>query len=376
MKGVLYDGQELSVTDRLKITDPDPDQVVVRIHAAGVCHSDLSMINGTVGGMIPAPFILGHEGAGVVEAVGSQVRSLRAGDHVVLTTIDNCGRCDVSAAGHPTLCQNSKLAQVLARNARSNRTTEYHELPAYFRLDGKPIIGMANTGVFAERVVVGEGQAIAIDKSVPFTSACLIGCAVLTGAGAVFNRAKVYRGDTVAVIGVGGIGISCIQAARIAGATKIIAIDTLASKEAMAQQFGATHFVNARESDAVTEVLALTGGGVNYSFECVGAAPTMQAAIDMLAPGGSTVILGVGGRDLTIPVAPFKLYQNKSILGCRYGAAQAADDIPALVEFYLQKRLLLDEMVDALYPLDDVARAFHDLESGSLARGVLTIVAS
>ena len=286
MKGVLYDGQELSVTDRLEITDPDPDQVVVRIHAAGVCHSDLSMINGTVGGMIPAPFILGHEGAGVVEAVGSQVRSLRAGDHVVLTTIDNCGRCDVCAAGHPTLCQNSKLAQVLARNARSNRTTEYHELPAYFRLDGKPIIGMANTGVFAERVVVGEGQAIAIDKSVPFTSACLIGCAVLTGAGAVFNRAKVYRGDTVAVIGVGGIGISCIQAARIAGATKIIAIDTLASKEAMAQQFGATHFVNARESDAVTEVLALTGGGVNYSFECVGAAPTMQAAIDMLGPGG------------------------------------------------------------------------------------------
>ena len=370
---MLYDGQKLSVVDRLEITDPEPDQVVVRISAAGVCHSDLSMINGTVGGMIPAPFILGHEGAGVVEAIGSQVRSLAVGDHVVLTTIDNCGRCRVCTTGHPTLCQNSKLGQILARNSRSNQATEYHELPAYFRLDGKPVIGMANTGVFAERVVVGEGQAIAIDKRVPFTSACLIGCAVLTGAGAVFNRAKVYRGDTVAVIGVGGIGISCIQAARIAGATTIIAIDALAAKESMALQFGATHFVNARESDAVAEVLALTGGGVDYSFECVGAAPTMQAGIDMLAPGGATVILGVGGRDLTIPIAPFQLYQNKSILGCRYGAARAADDIPALVELYLQKRLLLDEMVSEQYPLEDVDRAFHDLEAGKLARGVLVL---
>ena len=373
MRGVLYDGEHLTVTDRLEVTEPKHDQVVVRIGAAGVCHSDISMINGTVGSMIPPPFILGHEGAGVVEAIGSQVTTVKVGDHVVLTTIDNCGRCAVCVTGHPTLCQNSQLAQVMARAARSNQPTSYDELPAYFRLDGKPILGMANTGVFAERVVVSEGQAIAIDKSVPFTSACLIGCALLTGAGAVFNRAHVYRGDSVAVIGVGGIGISCIQAARIAGATKIIAVDALASKEAMARQFGATHFVDARATDATAAVVEMTGGGVNYSFECVGAQATMTAAIDMLGPGGSTVILGVGGRDLAVPLAPFKLYQNKSVLGCRYGAARAADDIPAMVDLYLQGRLLLDEMVSAVYPLEDVQRAFDDLEAGKLARGVLTL---
>ncbi|MEO8694753.1 MAG: alcohol dehydrogenase catalytic domain-containing protein, partial [Acidimicrobiales bacterium] len=165
MRGVLYDGEHLMVTDRLEVTEPTHDQVVVRIGAAGVCHSDISMINGTVGSMIPAPFVLGHEGAGVVEAIGSQVTTVKVGDHVVLTTIDNCGRCAVCVTGHPTLCQNSKLAQVMARAARSNQPTSYDELPAYFRLDGKPIAGMANTGVFAERVVVSEGQAIAIDKS-------------------------------------------------------------------------------------------------------------------------------------------------------------------------------------------------------------------
>ena len=372
MRGVLYDGEQLLVSDRLEVIDPGDDQVVVRIGAAGVCHSDISMINGTVGSMIPAPFVLGHEGAGVVEAVGNRVTTVKIGDHVVLTTIDNCGRCAVCVTGHPTLCQNSQLAQVMARAARSNQPTSYDELPAFFRLDGKPILGMANTGVFAERVVVNEGQAIAIDKRVPFTSACLIGCALLTGAGAVFNRAHVYRGDSVAVIGVGGIGISVIQAARIAGATKIIAVDALASKEALARQFGATDFVDARATDATAEVVAMTSGGVDYSFECVGAQATMTAAIDMLGPGGSTVILGVGGRDLTVPLAPFKLYQNKSILGCRYGAARAADDIPALVELYLQRRLLLDEMVTTVYPLEDVRRAFDDLDAGKLARGVLT----
>jgi S-(hydroxymethyl)glutathione dehydrogenase/alcohol dehydrogenase len=371
MRGVLYDGEQLLVSDRLEVIEPGHDQIVVRIGAAGVCHSDISMINGTVGSMIPAPFVLGHEGAGVVEAVGSHVTTVQTGDHVVLTTIDNCGRCDVCVTGHPTLCQNSKLAKVMARAARSNQATSYDELPAFFRLDGKPILGMANTGVFAERVVVNEGQAIAIDKRVPFTSACLIGCALLTGTGAVFNRAHVYRGDSVAVIGVGGIGISVIQAARIAGATKIIAVDALASKEAMARQFGATDFVDARATDATAAVVDMTGG-VDYSFECVGAEATMTAAIDMLGPGGSTVILGVGGRDLTVPLAPFKLYQNKSVLGCRYGAARAADDIPALVDLYLQGRLLLDEMVTAVYPLEDVRRAFDDLDAGKLARGVLT----
>lgn len=373
MRGVLFDGSELSVTDRLDLGEPGPNHVVVRIGAAGVCHSDLSIINGTISGVMPFPVVLGHEGAGVVEHVGENVRSVAPGDHVVLTTIDNCGRCAVCSIGHPTLCQNSDLARAIYKaNSRGEQVT-IDDLPAHFRFEGQRIVGMANTGVFAERVIVTEPQAILISKEVPFEAACLIGCAVLTGAGAVFNRARVYRGDSVAVIGIGGIGISVLQAARIAGATKIIAVDALASKEEMARQFGATHFVNARETDAVAAVAGLTGGGVNFSFECVGAQATMLAAVDMLAPGGTMVILGVGGRELTFPVVPMQLYQNKTIMGCRYGASRAASDIPALVDLYLQRRLLLDEMVTCTYPLADVDRALHDLEAGKLARGVLTL---
>jgi S-(hydroxymethyl)glutathione dehydrogenase/alcohol dehydrogenase len=371
MRGIVYTGQGAELVDGLDVADPGPDEVVVHVEAAGVCHSDLSVVEGKFGGLVPTPFVMGHEGAGVVERIGDQVSTVAVGDHVVLSTIDSCGRCAVCTTGRPTLCQNSRMGRAIARRASGGGDTAAGDLPTPFLLDGRPVCGFANTGVFAERAVVREVQAVPIDRRVPFTSACLIGCGVVTGTGAVFNRARVQRGDACAVIGVGGIGLNVIQACRIAGASRIVAVDTNPAKEATARCFGATDFVNPREGDAVAAVIAATGGGANHAFECVGAEPTMLAAIDMTAPGGQIVILGVMGMDATIPVAPYKLYQDKSLLGCRYGSSRVADDIPRLVSLYLKGDLLLDELVSTIYPLGDLSRAFADLEAGRLARGVL-----
>lgn len=373
MRGILFDGEGAVVVDGLGVTDLEPDQVRVRIGAAGVCHSDVSVINGTFGQMFSPPFVMGHEGAGQVVAVGSDVTTVETGDHVVIATIDNCGRCSVCVTGHPTLCQTSKLGAAIARRNETGEEPGPGDLPAYFTYQGEEIMGFANTGVFAEEVVVGQGQVVAIDKRVPFTSACLIGCGVLTGTGAIFNRAQVYRGDSVAVIGVGGIGLNVIQAARIAGATKIVAVDNNPAKEGFARQFGATHFVDSGQDPSIETVREITAGGVDCSVECVGNTSLMMDAVEMLRPGGSMVILGVAGMDSRMELAPFKLYQNKSIMGCRYGSARPAFDIPALVDLYLDGRLLLDELVSATYDLAELDKAFDDLEAGKLARGVLDL---
>jgi len=339
MRGILFDGEAALVADGLGVTDLEPDQVRVRIGAAGVCHSDVSVINGTFGSMFPPPFVMGHEGAGKVLSVGSDVATVDAGDHVVIATIDNCGRCSVCATGHPTLCQTSKLGAAIAKRNETGEEPGPGDLPAYFTYRGERVLGFANTGVFAEEVVVSQGQVVAIDKRVPFASACLIGCGVLTGTGAVFNRAKVYRGHSVAVIGVGGIGLNVIQAARIAGATKIIAVDNNPAKEDFARQFGATHFVDSGRDPAVASVQGISPGGVDFSVECVGHTALMQEAVEMLRPGGNMVILGVAGMETEMTIAPFKLYQDKSIMGCRYGSSRPAFDIPALVDLYLDGRL-------------------------------------
>lgn len=372
MRGIVFDGEAAKLVDDLEVVGPGDDQVRVRIAAAGVCHSDASIIDPNFAGVYEPPFVVGHEGAGQVIEIGKDVTTVAVGDHVVIATIDNCGRCAVCVTGHPVLCQNSKFGAALGRVGRSGRPTG-NDLPAFFRWRGSPLIGMANTGVFAEEVVVGQRQVVSIDKSVPFESACLIGCGVLTGTGAVFNRARVYRGDRVAVIGVGGIGLNVIQAARIAGATKIVAVDSNPAKEEIARRFGASHFVNPRENDGVEGVLAASNGGVDHSFECVGNTALMRQAVEMLRPGGQAVILGVAGIDSELTMRPFLLYQDKSIMGCRYGSSRPADDVPALVDLYLDGRLLLDELVSASYGLHELDRALADLHAGKLARGVLSI---
>jgi len=352
MKGIVFDGNELRVRDGLEVRAPGAGEVSVRITNSGVCRSDLSVINGTI--PFETPVVLGHEGAGVVEEVGPGVHNISAGDHVVLSTLGNCGTCAHCDRGRPTMCRGT-----------------FGHRPTPFTLDGEPHYAFANISSFAERTVVKATQAVPIPKEIPLASACLIGCGVLTGAGAVLNRAQVEAGDRAAVVGVGGIGLNAIQALRLLGAHPIVAVDANPEKEALARQFGATHFVNASEGNVVEAVQDMTGGGVDWVFECVGHKQAIEDAIAYLDWGGSLVILGVTPSGTGIEFFPEGLYLDKSILGCRYGSSRPQRDIPRFAELYLSGKFMLDELITKVYPMAAISEVFEDMEAGRLARGVL-----
>jgi Zn-dependent alcohol dehydrogenase len=316
----------------------------------------VSVIDGTI--PFPTPVVLGHEGAGVVEEVGSAVTKLAVGDHVVLTTLGNCGRCDACDRGQPTHCRDT-----MGRLGRP------------FTVGGEKAFSFANAGVFAEQVVVAETQAVAIDREVPFAAACLIGCAVVTGAGAVLNRAKVRPGQTVVVIGAGGIGQAVIQGARLSAAGRVVVVDANPGKEAAARLFGATDFVDASTGADTVEAVRSLGlpTGVDHVFECVGHPALIRQGVDLLDWGGTLTLLGVPKLGTEASFVVNDLYNDKSILGCRYGSTRPHHDIPLLVGFYKDGRLLLDEMVSQTYPLADIAGALDDLHHGKLNGGVLSV---
>jgi S-(hydroxymethyl)glutathione dehydrogenase/alcohol dehydrogenase len=350
MRGVVYDGTDYQVVDDLSVKDPGPGEVAVRIHSAGLCHSDLSVINGTI--PFPTPVVLGHEGAGVVEAVGSGVVSVKEGDHVVLSTLGNCGACQYCDAGKPTMCRST-----------------FGGRPQPFSWKGEPAYAFANASVFSEQTVVKANQAVPIPKDVPLDAASLVGCGVLTGVGAVLQRARVPEGATSLVIGVGGIGLNVIQGLALAGASTIIAVDTNPLKQEIAATFGATHFIESTEG-----VKEIAKNGVDFAFECVGHVKLIRAAIDLLDWGGTAVMLGVPGFADEASFNVSSMYLDKGVLGCRYGSSQPQRDIRRYVELYQQGRLKLDELVSAKYPLGDITKAVHAMESGELAaRGVLEI---
>lgn len=358
MRGLVWTG-ELEVRDDVEVRGPKPHEVVVRVANAGLCHSDVSVLDGTI--PFPTPVVLGHEGAGVVEEVGSAVRKVQVGDHVVLTTLGSCGQCAACDRGQPTHCRDTM--------GRLNRP---------FTVGGERAFQFANAGVFTERTVVAESQAVVIPDEVPLATACLIGCAVVTGAGAVLNRAKVQPGDTVAVIGAGGIGQSVIQAARIAAAGRIVVIDANPAKEAVARQFGATDFLDGSALTGEGELVAAVKDlglpdGVDHAFECVGHPALIRNAIDLLDWGGQCVLLGVPKMGTEASFVVSTMYNDKSILGCRYGSTRPHHDIPLYVGLYLDGRLQLDEMVSQTYDLADVQQALDDMHHGKLNRGVLTI---
>jgi Zn-dependent alcohol dehydrogenase len=355
MQGIVWTG-ELEVRDDVGVRDPDPHEVRVRIVNAGLCHSDVSVIDGTI--PFPTPVVLGHEGAGVVEQVGAAVTKVSVGDHVVLTTLGNCGRCAACDRGQPTHCRDT-----------------FGKLFQPFTVAGEPAYTFANAGVFTEQVVVSETQAVVIDPDVPLSVACLIGCAVVTGTGAVLNRAKVQPGQTVVVIGAGGIGQSAIQAARIAAAGRIVVVDANPDKEAAARQFGATDFVDASAVGDTVAAIKDAGlpNGVDHVFECVGHPALINQGIALLDWGGTLTLLGVPKLGTETSFVINDLYNDKSILGCRYGSTRPHHDIPLLISFYKDGRLLLDEMVSQVYPLDRITEALDDLHHGKLNRGVLAV---
>ncbi|WP_046920381.1 zinc-binding dehydrogenase, partial [Streptomyces stelliscabiei] len=285
-----------------------------------------------------------------VEAVGAGVRHVRPGDHVALSTLANCGACADCDRGRPTMCR-----RAIGRPTRP------------FSRGGREVFQFAANSAFAERTVVKAVQAVRIPDDIPLTSAALIGCGVLTGVGAVLNRARVDRGDTVVVIGAGGIGLNVVQGARIAGATRIVAVDANPDKEAVARLFGATHFLT-----SVAGVRDILPTGADHAFECVGRVALVRQAIDLLDRHGQAVLLGVPPATAEASFLVSSLYLDKSILGCRYGSSRPQRDIALYADLYREGRLLLDELVTATYPVEDFAKAAQDAGEGRVARAVLT----
>ncbi|MEU3824875.1 alcohol dehydrogenase catalytic domain-containing protein [Streptomyces sp. NPDC029080] len=348
MRGVVFDGRRVRVVDDLAVRDPGPGEVLVAVAAAGLCHSDLSVVDGTI--PFPVPVVLGHEGAGVVAAVGAGVTHVAPGDHVALSTLANCGTCAECDRGRPTMCR-----QAIGRPGRP------------FTRGAEPVYQFAANSAFAERTVVKAVQAVRIPDDIPLTSAALIGCGVLTGVGAVLNRARVDRGDSVVVIGAGGIGLNVLQGARLAGALAVVAVDADPAKEALARQFGATDFLTSAEG-----VRGILPTGADHVFECVGRVDLIRRAIDLLDRHGQAVLLGVPPATAEASFLVSSLFLDKAILGCRYGSARPQRDVALYAGLYRRGRLMLDELVSAVYPVEDFEKARTDAEAGRVARAVLT----
>jgi S-(hydroxymethyl)glutathione dehydrogenase/alcohol dehydrogenase len=367
MRGIIYNGTEATVTEGLEVRAPGPREVVVQIVAAGVCHSDLSVVDGTI--PWPSPVVMGHEGAGIVHEVGAAVTHVAPGDHVVVATLAACGMCAPCNDGLPTLC----------RKTMGN-------LSQPFTLNGDPCNNFAGASVFVERTVVRDIQAVKIPDDVPLTSACLVGCGVVTGVGAVFNRANLQLGDTAVVFGIGGVGLNVVQACRIRGASRIICVDTEPAKEELARRFGATDFIDGRRSDVVDAVRSLVpfsdeahagpfnAGGVKWAFECVGHPAVTKTALECLDWGGNVVIIGVPAPTVELSALYTRLtHVDRGILGCRYGTISPQRDIPLIIDLYRRGELLLDELVSEVRPLADFDQIIDAMHTGRLARGVLTL---
>jgi S-(hydroxymethyl)glutathione dehydrogenase / alcohol dehydrogenase len=346
--------------EQLELDGPEPDEVLVRVINAGLCHSDLHEINGTF--PTDPPIVLGHEASGVVEAVGSHVTGLRAGDHVVTCLSAFCGRCRYCTNGQLTLCENR------------DRLSHDRPRPRLVNAGGRPVRPTAGIGAFAQAMVVHQSALVAIPTEMPLASASILGCAVTTGLGAVFRSARVRPGTSVVVIGTGGIGIAAIQGAKIAGAAAVVAVDIVPEKLAAAGRFGATHTVNAREVDPVEAVRELTRGGTDYALEAVGGSRTVEQAFAMLRPGGLATVVGMVPDTAPIRIRGSELYlQEKRLQGSFMGSNQFKVDVPRYIDLYLQGRLLLDEMVSARVALPTINDGFAILSSGRATRVVADI---
>jgi S-(hydroxymethyl)glutathione dehydrogenase / alcohol dehydrogenase len=334
-------------------------EVRVRVAATGVCHSDLHVARGEV--PLPVPTILGHEGSGVVEAVGDQVSDVSVGDHVVGCMSVFCGTCAYCLTGRPYLCTRTEL---IGRDPRLG--------PALHRHD-EAITAFCDLGSFAEEMIVPQRALAKIPAEMPLDRAALLGCAVTTGLGAVFNTAKVHAGDTVAVVGCGGVGLAAIQAAAIAGAHRVIAVDQVAAKRELAEHLGATDFVAATGGEEAAVVLELSGGGVDHAIEAAGTKQTIEAAYRMLRAGGTATVCGFLGFGQTIEIDPLDLLFEKRLQGSQMGSNRFRLDIPRYAKMYLTGRLDLDSLVSRTIGLDDINDAFAAMGTGQLARQVVVL---
>jgi len=349
------------VVEEIQVESPKRGEVMVQIKACGVCHSDLSATNGTI--PMPPPTVIGHEAAGIIAEVGEGVSDLKVGDTVVISWIPMCGKCRYCVEGRPALCDAAAKATLTLPDGTSR----------FKDASGKTLNHFAGVGVMTEYATLHRDSVIPIDPDVPLDKAALVGCAVMTGVGAAINTAKVRPGSTVAVLGAGGIGLKVIQEAELAGAEKIIAVDLADKKLEFAQRFGATHIVNpSSDGDAVAKIMALTGGGADYTFEAIGAPKVIEQAWNATRKGGTCVVVGVTKATDQITIGAFLLpFQEKVLTGSMYGSARPSVDFPRLLNLYKTNRLKLDELVTSTYKIEEINRAFEDMQKGVNARGVI-----
>jgi S-(hydroxymethyl)glutathione dehydrogenase/alcohol dehydrogenase len=338
------------------VDKPQRREVLVRTVAAGLCHSDLHFMEGKY--THDTPTVPGHEAAGIVEAVGEDVIELKPGDHVIGCLSIFCGRCEYCLSGRPVLCTRQGLEREAGQPPRLSR-------------NGQPIHQFLRLSAFAEYMLVHENTLVKIREDMPLDRAALIGCAVTTGLGAVFNTAKVPPGSSVAVIGCGGVGLNSVQGAQIAGAGRIIAIDTMPWKLDLARQFGATDLIDATAGDPVAQVLELTGGGVEYSFEAIGLKTTAEQSFAMLRKGGTATIIGMIPEGQKIELEGSEFLDEKKIQGSNMGSNRFRVDMPRYVDLYMSGRLKLDELVSERITLDEINQGFDAMRRGAVTRSVI-----
>lgn len=342
--------------EEVTVSKPGPREVLIRTKAAGICHSDMHFFNGSYPGKLP--MVLGHESAGVVEQVGSDVHYVKPGDHVITCLSVFCGHCESCLTGHLSLCQEPE----------TNRSSD--EEPRLSQNE-QPLTPFAQLGSFAEMMLVHEHALVKVREDMPMDRAALIGCGVTTGIGAVIHTAAVEPGATVAIIGCGGIGLSAINGAALAGASRIIAVDMVASKLELARKFGATDLVDASDGESVQKVIEMTGGGVHYSFEAIGLKATAEQAFQMLRPGGTATVIGMIPPGQMVAVHGVDFLAEKKIQGSMMGSNRFRVDMPRFVDFYLQGKLHLDDMISNRIALSDINDGMAALETGELARSVI-----
>ena len=348
-------GDPLEIAD-VQAAKPGPREVLIRTMACGACRSDLHFIDGAY--PTPLPAVPGHEAAGVVEAVGDDVRACKVGDHVVTCLSAFCGRCEFCLSGRMALCVDPSTKR---------KQTE----PSRLSVDGGVAHPLLGIGGYAEMLLVHENQAVAIDREMPFDRAALLGCAVVTGAGAIFNTAQVRPGEAVAVIGCGGIGLAAIEAARIAGAGIIVAVDPVADKRALAETLGATHSFDPGDEMLKEQVVELTKGGVHHAIECVGRIATGQMALRLLRRGGTATVVGMMPIREAVPMPALDLLAEKKLQGSLMGSNRFPIDVPRLVDFYLAGRLDLESVIAERIALADINGAIDTLREGDAVRSVV-----
>jgi S-(hydroxymethyl)glutathione dehydrogenase/alcohol dehydrogenase len=349
-------GKPLQI-EQVNISNPGPHEVLIRTAACGLCHSDLHFIEGTYPHALPA--IPGHEAAGIVEAVGSEVRTVKVGDAVVTCLSAFCGHCEYCVTGRMSLC--------LGGDTRRKPG----EAPRLTRPDGSIVNQMLNLSAYAEMMLVHEHACVAINPEMPLDKASVIGCAVTTGAGTIFNACKVTPGETIAVIGCGGVGLATINAAKIAGAGRIIAADPMPEKRALAMKLGATDVIDPMDADAAAQIQELTKGGVDHAIEAVGRPASGELAVKSLKRGGTATILGMMPLQHSVGLSAMDLLSGKKLQGAIMGGNRFPVDIPRLVDFYMRGMLDLDSIVSETIPLERINEGFDQMKRGDAARSVI-----